>query len=95
MKINFDQTFKGVAGPGAENLNLASVSFQALNATPPDARASLSLDEAWKRGKLAMKIMDGGEHDLSVDDLALIRRQLPLVWTPIIVAQAADMLDPS
>lgn len=92
MKINLDQTFKHV--PEADKLTLGLVAFQALNAQLPNQREPLPLDESMKRGGLALKVIDGGEVDMSVDDLAMIRRQLPLAWAPIIVAQAAEMLDP-
>lgn len=93
MKIDLNQTFKHV--DDADKLTLGLVSFQALNAQSPNQREPLDLDTSMKRGALAIKVVAGGTMELSVDELFMIRHQLPLAWSPIIVAQAAAMLEGS
>lgn len=90
MKVDFSQQ---IVCPGIKtpDLTLGQVALQALNSVDP--QAPLQLSEAMLRGALAIKVAEGGEHDLSVEDAAKIRSLLPRVWTPIVVAVAAKMLD--
>lgn len=88
MKIDFSQK---IIGPdGAElDIHLGQVALQALNST----KEALSLDQAVRRGTLALLVANGGEHDVSPEDVTLIRSLLAAVWTPVIVTRAATMLD--
>jgi hypothetical protein len=90
MKVDFSQTFRGVNGDG---LTLGAVASAALNAQAPNQREPLDLATAMKRGDLALRVMEGGEHEISVDDAALVRSLLTLAWAPVIVAQAGKMLE--
>jgi hypothetical protein len=91
MKIDFDQKFINV---GENSPTLGFVSVHSLNSLHPDQQGRLPLEDHVRRGNLALTISNGGKIDMSVDDLALIRQQLPLSgFTPIVVAQAAKMLE--
>lgn len=92
MKIDFDQKFTGVPEQEREQVTLASVVYACLNHV--DQREPLKLAEAVKRGHLALKLQDGGEQEVSLDDLNLLRSTLnPMLWKPFVIAQASDMLD--
>lgn len=91
MNIDFDQKFSNI---GDAPLTLGTVSVQALNSLHPDQQGRLALEDHVRRGNLALLLAAGGKHDVSVDDLSLIRQQLPISgFTPIVVAQAARMLE--
>ena len=51
-------------------------------------------DEHVRRFKLAMKVMQGGELDISVEDVALIRDLVKLRFTPLFAGQIWLMIDP-
>jgi hypothetical protein len=89
MKIDFSQK---IAGPDGKELDihLGQVALNALNA--PE-REPLSLDQAIKRGSLALTVADGGEHEITPEDASLIRSLLPKTWAPVVVARAAKMLE--
>lgn len=90
MKIDFSQKILGPTGEDL-NLTLGEVALKSLNSTPKNG--SLSLSDALKRGNLALSVCNGGEHELDVEDVSLIRSLLVEVYTPIIVSRAAQMLD--
>lgn len=89
MKINFSQKITGPDGTELE-FHLGAVALSALNAA---GKEPLSLDQAMKRGNLALMVADGGEHEITPEDATLIRSLLPAVWAPVVVARAARMLD--
>lgn len=85
MKINFDQTLKNFDGTGAVHqakpLTLSLVCALSLNgAKPTDATQAL------ERGRLAMTIFPGGEHDLTPEQCSMCRAVLHEMWSPAIVA---------
>lgn len=88
MKIDFSQK---ITGPDGEELefHLGAVALAALNAPEKEP---LSLDDAVRRGNLALMVANGGEHEVLPEDAGLIRRLLPKVWAPVVVARAAMML---
>jgi len=89
MKIDFSQKITGPDGKELE-FHLGAVALNALNAP---GKEPLSLDQAMKRGNLALTVADGGEHEITPEDAALIRSLLPTVWAPVVVARAAKMLE--
>ncbi len=64
----------------------------ALAALNSPEKEPLPLDQAIKRGTLALMVANGGEHEVTPEDAVLIRSLLPKVWAPVIVARAAMML---
>jgi len=89
MKIDFSQKIMGPDGNDA-GIHLGQVAVNALNAPGTDP---LPLDQSLRRGTLALKVAKGGEHDVLPEDAGLIRELLPKAWAPIVVAQAAKMLE--
>lgn len=93
MKIDFDQTVKNFDGndviqDGAP-MTLGIVCAFALNtAKAPDAKQSV------ERGIMAMRVYNGGEHEVTPEQCAMCRAVLHEAWSPAIVAQAHGMLDP-
>jgi len=75
-------------------LKLGDVASRALSATFEDERA-LAGDEKFKRGDLALKVGKGGMHDLTVEDIALIKKVIAKGYGPLIVIRAWTMLDPA
>lgn len=88
MKIDFSQKITGPDGTELE-FHLGAVALAALNSPEKEP---LSLDEAVRRGTLALLVANGGEHEVTPEDAVLIRSLLPRVWAPVIVARAAMML---
>lgn len=89
MKIDFSQKITGPDGMELD-FHLGQVALNALNAPEKEP---LSLDQAIRRGNLAIAVSDGGEHEVTPEDASLIRSLLPKVWAPVVVARAAKMLD--
>jgi hypothetical protein len=89
MKIDFSQK---ITGPDGNELDfhLGQVALNALNAP---GKEPLPFDQAILRGNLALKVADGGEHETTPEEAALIRSLLPNVWAPVVVARAAKMLE--
>lgn len=95
MKIDFSTklALKGLE----DSPDLGVVAARALAHVPADAsgrQVPLSLDESIKRGRLSLKVAEGGEIDLKSEDITLIKNALPHVWGPVVVALAVDLLDP-
>ncbi len=88
MKIDFSQKITGPDG-GELGPHLGQIALGALNST----KEPLSLEQSMKRGNLAIKVAEGGEHEVTPEDVALIRSLLATVWNPVVVARAAAMLD--
>lgn len=94
MKIDFGQKFDGLDGDEAEKITLASVVYSCLNFVNPNTRESLPLDEAVRRGNLALRLKKGGAQEVDVDEISLIRSTLStMLFKPFIIAQAAAMVD--
>lgn len=95
MKIDFSA--KIVLKGYPDSYDLATVAARALAEFPVDEtgrQRKISLDESVKRGRLSLRVAEGGEHDLKSEEIALIKDSLPQVWKPPIVARAVDLLDP-
>jgi hypothetical protein len=80
---------------GQQDLTLAAVAISALMATYPDEQG-LSGDEKVKRYDLAMRIhrRSAVTVDVAIDDIALIKRLIDKAYTPLVVGQAREFLDP-
>lgn len=89
MKVDFSQKIMGPDGNDA-GIHLGQVAVNALNAPEKEP---LPFDQSVRRGNLALKVAKGGEHDILPEDAGMIRDLLPRAWAPIVVAQAAKMLE--
>lgn len=98
MKIDFNQELKaldGTALPGPEGKNkttLKDISCHGLLAAFDDER-NLSGEEKCKRYVLATWIYANDDLDLTVEDIALIKKLIGKGFTAIVVGQAFEMLE--
>lgn len=109
MKIDFSQPIEilGVpvvfdtpteeelkANPDKKSIpaTLSLVVRRALSTPHPEDR--LGLDEQVKRGSLALRVASGGVHDITPEDLSLMRRCLRIYSSHELIAVVHGMLDP-
>lgn len=88
MKVDFTTILKGLDGKDLsfedEPLTLGVAAAMALNTQG---------ENSLRRGLLAMRVYAAGpDADVTPEDAALIRENLPKVWMPIVVAQAHELL---
>jgi len=96
MKVNFSQPLKDLEGNTLNNekgkgVFLNTVCANALIASPENNKVDGV--EKVKRYELAKKIMGGGDIDVSVEELALIKELLGTSYGVLVVGQAYKMLD--
>lgn len=105
--VDFGQVIKNADGSAVEIKEgqkvptLASISITALGASyaderDPQGRETITPEEKFQRGKLADKIGHSkGDLALSPEDLALLKKLIGKAFSPLIVAPAWSMLDPT
>lgn len=101
MKIDFSKPILDLAGmpvkqteaADSPDATLATVATGALMATFPDERELSGTDKA-ARFHLAMKLTNGGDVDLKVEDVALLKNLIGKAFGPLVVGRAYDLLDP-
>jgi hypothetical protein len=76
-----------------DEATLGMVATRALLASLPDEQ-SLSGEDKFKRFTLAMRIKDGGEVPISAEDIALLKKLIGKVYSPLVVGRAFPLLDP-
>ena len=96
MKIRFDETMKDLDGKAiigdGRDLTLKQIACNALSLIFNDEQ-NLSGEEKAKRGLLAMRIYANTEIDLTVEEVALIKKLIGKAYGPLIVAQAWEILE--
>ena len=97
MKINFSQTLtiRGIRVQVTEgqDVTLGEACRVALIA-PTEQK--LSIDKMVERGRLALRLAEGGEIEIKPEEVAKIREALPNAFpSPELVVTIYDMLDPS
>ena len=78
---------------GDKVLTLGRAAFVALVAPAADEQ-NLPQDEKFRRGDLGLRVSRGGKIDLSVEDIALIKKQIGKTYGPLVVVRAFPLLDP-
>ncbi|WVK90006.1 hypothetical protein [Burkholderia phage vB_BpP_HN02] len=73
----------------SDNLTLGEVIGQALLAMDKD----VSGDEKYRRYKLWKVVSEGGEVDLTIEDLALIKSRIGATFVTMVVGRAFDLLE--
>jgi hypothetical protein len=73
-------------------LTLGRAASHALN-VQSQAEADLSGEEKFNRGMLAFKIRDSASCELKVEDVALIKKQMAKLYSPIVIYRAYPLLD--
>lgn len=78
----------------APELTLGRAVMHALFAAFPD-EGELPAEEKWARGLLAMKVKDDPAAELTVEQIAKIKRLVGKLYGGLIIMQAFPLLDPS
>ena len=96
MKIDFNVKFKTFDGQDIimrdKPATLKDISVESLMSLLEEEK-NLSGEEKLKRYELALKIKDGGIIDISVEDIALVKKLIGKMFTPLIVGQAWKNLE--
>lgn len=97
MKIDFSQVIRDPKGEPAkqdgEDLTLGSVVATAMFSILPNDE-QLSASKKAKMGNLGIAVVNGGEHDVSVDDLSMAKERVAKIYGALVVARVVPMLDP-
>ena len=88
-----DLNGKPVVDDGKE-VTLGDVAVRALMSLAQDEQ-SLAGEEKFKRFALAMRLKDGGEVAVSAEDIAMLKKLIGKLYTPLVVGRAFPLLDPS
>lgn len=98
MKINFAAPIRDIKGePIVENekaVTLGSVSCQALLASYPD-EPNLSGKEKAERFVLGVLFSLEQEEDISVEDVALLKKLIGKAYGPLVVGRAYEIIEPA
>lgn len=79
---------------GAPPLTLGRAVMHALFATLPEER-DLPAEEKWARAALAMKVRDDPAVELTVEQVAKIKKLLGRLYGGLIIMRAFPLLDPN
>jgi len=97
MNIDFSEKLRDVEGnvlvEGGRDVELWRVCQNVLLAFDPQAKTTG--EEKAKRYGLAVELVDGGAHDLAVEDVALIKKLVGDLMAPLVVGQVWRMLEKS
>lgn len=100
MKVDFSQGFKDLDGrilvepPGGKPITLRTLAVNVLMATFEDEK-NLSGEEKVKRYETALMVHNSKDEpvEMSVEDVALIKRLIGKSYGPLFVGQAWKMLE--
>jgi hypothetical protein len=97
MKVNFGKELKTLDGKSISFADrkvtkLKDICLDALLATFEDER-NLAGEEKARRYVLATQIYSNSDTDLTIEDVALIKRLIGKGFAPIIVGQAFEILE--
>ncbi len=95
MKIDFDATLKTLDGEEIKNgdkvVNLKTITVDAL--LNPNGKEQPKPMVKVERFKLAQKIHEGGEIDITVENAAMIKKLIGEGYAPLVVGQAYEILE--
>jgi hypothetical protein len=72
-------------------VTLGMLALRALSAP----EQNLAQDESLKRGQLALSIYKSASAQLTVEEIALIKKQIAKFFGPVVVARSFSLLDPA
>lgn len=81
-----------------KEVTLGSVAFKALTNIDRDSAGrvtELSPDESVKRGQLGLSIYKATSAKLTAEEIALIKKQISKIFSPMIVVRTFAILDPN
>lgn len=89
MLINFDTVMKNLNGSEiTENDKPVAMKDFVVNALLSiQGEPNLAAQEKFERGLLATKVYDGGDLELTVEEIATVKKTIGLYYPPLIVAQ--------
>jgi len=82
----------------APDMTLGDVCLAALNATlQSDKQATPELKDQTAKFMLAIKLSNGGEQDLTADEITMLKKRVQEMYAPsyVVVVRACAALDPS
>jgi len=98
MKIDFSAAIKDFDGDavkdGDKEATLGRVACTALLASYADEQ-NLAAEDKVKRFRLAEIAAKGGEREVKVEDVALIKQLIGKAFAPLVVARAYDIIEPT
>jgi hypothetical protein len=98
MKIDFSAVIKDLEGDavkdGEKDATLGRVACAALLASYADEQ-NLPAEDKVKRFHLAEVAAKGGEQEMKIDDVALIKTLIGKAFAPLVVGRAYDIIEPS
>lgn len=103
MKVNFDAKILDLKNEpvkdddGKTDATLGTVSAKVLLAVFPDeaqtpAKEQMKLKVA--RYELAKAVSKGGEQDVSVEDVAILKELMARAYGPLVVGRCYELIDP-
>lgn len=93
MKRDFSKELAFKGKPVKEGETVLTLGGLAVSVLLMTEEQNVPGDEKFKRFKLAERIADGGIQDVTVEDIALIKRRIGLTCQPIVVGPAFELLE--
>ena len=97
MKIDFSAVIKDLDGDavkdGEKDATLGRVACAALLASYSEEQ-NLPAEDKVRRFRLAEIAAKGGEQDVKVEEVALIKTLIGKAFAPLVVARAYDIIEP-
>lgn len=97
MKINFNEALTNLDGSEIKGVDgkVFTLRIAACNALSAvfDDEPQLSGEEKARRGLTAMRVYSNPDVDLSVEDIAIIKKLIGKAYAPLIVAKAWGILE--
>ncbi len=78
---------------GMKEVNLKSILVNTLNYISQNPNEKSTIEDKLKAYKLSIQIMSKDEVDFALEDLVLIKKNLNLMYTPLIVGQVTIMIE--
>lgn len=96
MKVDLDAKITDLEGrptkDGEKDMTLSSVICSAMLVTVPGDQ-ELSSDEKVRMFKLAQSAIKAGQQELSVEDVAFLKKRIGKLFGPLVVGRAFDLLE--
>lgn len=84
---------KGEMVKTEEKLTLRDVISIAINATPANRNKPMTAEEKNKAYQISIKIWSEKEVDLTIDQLAFIKKRVVDVYNPLVAGRVSDILE--
>ncbi len=99
MKVDFDTTIRDlkdvpVKGPEGKDWTIGEACCTAL-LSPYQDEPHIDGKEKINRYKIALKVNEGGEQDLTAEEITALKLLIAKAFPPLVVGRAYEILDPS